>query len=436
VSSQSTASAVYLPAISKGFAAEALKGLTGSYGGISGSDLNFLDPANPHFHYPYGLYSAGQHNTKAAQPAPDIVSQRDRSATTIVGDSGGFQCINDEDYFTPAITLHNMRWMESVADYSATLEFPTAGIASGKMRKHAERLMADGHPLQALNGQNRLGLDYNACLVQTKLNNDDFVKHRTPGATQFLNVLQGRSEAESSYWYEAVKHYPFEGWALAGRHQVQFSMSLARLLDIRRDGLLAGTKWIHFLGVGTLPIGVLLSKVQQVLRLIDNSTIQISFDTASPFRLGAYHNMTAGLTLDKQGWSTQSVSPRDLDPSSNLGDALAVYLDGKVPDRNRIVSRTAVSRAVTVGDLFYPGTQDLTPDAYHLMTHHNVEALIDAHSDAHDKMFGGIFQRDPLGIPMSLQTLAVMIEDILSSPDAEARKKIIEWRHHLDVLGE
>lgn len=427
--------AVYLPAISAGYAKEAITGLTQRYGNFGVGDLNFLDGNNPSFHYPYALYSAGQHSTGSGKIKVDMVSQRDRSSTLIVGDSGGFQIINDDKYFTQSLVLDNMRWMESVADFSAVLEFPTAGIANGKMEGHANRLKKAGHDLTALNAATRLGEEYHACLVQTCLNNDDFLRHRTPGATQFLNVLQGRNEAESSHWYQAVKHYPFEGWALAGRHQVQFSMTLARMIDLRDDGMLSGAKWIHFLGVGTMPIGVLLTTLLRALRRY-NSDLQISFDTASPFRSGAFQNVQAGWTADREGWTMHTVPLRSLDRSANLGWALADQLDSRTANRSRRATRTIVSKSVNVADLFKPGTDDLSADGYLLMTHHNVEAMVEAHRDAHDLMFGDAFVRDPLAVPISLKTLAAMIEEIMASPTNDARQKIKDWRSYLDILSE
>lgn len=52
--------------------------------------LNFLDDKSKLWHCGYSLYSAGQFNSARIGPR-DIVAERDRSKTTIAGDSGGFQ---------------------------------------------------------------------------------------------------------------------------------------------------------------------------------------------------------------------------------------------------------------------------------------------------------------------------------------------------------
>ena len=45
---------------------------------------------------------------------------------------------------------------------------------------------------------------YNRLLAYTVYNNERFMKHRTPGATKFLNVLQGNDIPSADEWYEAV----------------------------------------------------------------------------------------------------------------------------------------------------------------------------------------------------------------------------------------
>jgi len=428
--------AIYLPAISKPFAVFVRdKALPGSMPFVA-SDLNFLDPASRMFHYPYALYSAGQHNTANA-PEPDMVSQRDRTRTIVLGDSGGFQVSTIPGFFKQRMVIDNLRWMEQVADHSMVLDFPTGGIDLGNTQEHIDRLTGEGHDLQAINASNRLGLAYNACLLQTQLNNDQFLKSRVPGATNFLNVLQGRSEKESKCWYEAVKHYPFEGWAFAGHHQNRFSLMLARLIDMRDDGLLEKADWVHVLGVSVLPIGVLLTVVQRTIRKLYNPAIQFSFDTASAFRSGgAYQRMLSGATFDKHGWTIQYMAPSSIGRSEehrNLGDLLEESLASEV--RRRRVSRTAVSRVLTLGDLRDPATGDLTEAGRNLLTHHNVEALIDAHDAAHDIWFDDPVVRDPLLSPRSVHFLAAFIETILEMPTDEAKAEIKKAaREYLDVL--
>ena len=59
--------------------------------GIEG--MNFLNPEQGYFTYKYSLYSAGHAQLDVAKSIVDesMIQQRDRSKTTIIGDSGGYQ---------------------------------------------------------------------------------------------------------------------------------------------------------------------------------------------------------------------------------------------------------------------------------------------------------------------------------------------------------
>ncbi|KQN09058.1 hypothetical protein ASE79_14495 [Sphingomonas sp. Leaf28] len=428
--------AIYLPAISQTFARTIHLGKLTTSLPFPATDLDFLKPGNPLFHYPYALYSAGQ-SSGSGTPLPDMVNARDRAETLVLGDSGGYQVSTTPGYFSPAVVLRNLRWMEAIADYSMVLDFPTGGIASGNMREHVERLDANA-ALTALNATNRLGLDYNACLEQTKLNNDDFLQHKAPGATRFLNVLQGRSERESSFWYEAVKHYPFEGWAFAGHHQNRFSLMLARLLDMRDDGLLQTAQWIHVLGTSTLPIGVLLSVVQRTVRKLYNPDIQFSFDTASAFLSGGrFQRLMTGYAIDPSRWSILYCAPSvysAVQNRRNLGDFMSLVIRNKDRVTRKVVARTALSKALTLGDLREPGTNELSADGRNLLVHHNVEALIDAHDIAHDTYFDDPRIRDPKLTPKAVHVIAAFIETILAMPTAHAMAMIHQHQDELDQL--
>ncbi len=447
--------AIYLPAISAVYAAFVLQPAFAApfvraegerRPTITPRDLNFLDPANPHFRHPFALYSAGQSNT-AIVPKPDMVSQRDRTATLVLGDSGGYQVSTTSGYFTPALVLQNMRWMEALADYSMVLDFPTGGIGPGKMAEHVERLNANG-ALDAINAVNRMGLDYNACLEQTKLNNDAFLANHAPGATAFLNVLQGRSEKESKFWYEAVKHYPFAGWAFAGHSQNRFSLLLARLLDMRDDGLLQKAEWIHVLGKSELGLGVLLTVVQRAVRRLYNPDFQISFDTASPFLQGKNQRLYTGASLDEEDWPLHSMSPTELGAefdTHNLGDLMLRELEKQNArqERCRRVARTLVSRNLRLGDIREPDTDPetdrefkLTSDGYWLAMHHNVEALVDAHDVAHDTFFdpGFIGRSSPFAPTHDMRLIAALIDNVLKMPTPEGMALIREHRGVLDTF--
>ena len=297
--------AVYLPAIS-GFYVTQLQKMDanpdewrcpeGFEKGTQG--MNFLDPENSYYHYPWGLYSGGHAHLdpeKSDEREP-MVQKRDRSKTMILGDSGGFQLAtgvikmdwsNAKDPNDPARTEFCgkiLKWLEHTADWSMTLDVP-AFAAVGKLSE-------------------RTGLtEFKDTLDISLLNLDYFMRNRTPEATKFLNVLSGSNEENSKEWYDAVKHFSnksfvqeaygdanrtLEGYAFAGINMKHMYSVLSRLLDLREDGLLEGKDWIHFLGTGRLNWACHLTSIQRQLRKHDNPNITLSFDAASPFVNTAY----------------------------------------------------------------------------------------------------------------------------------------------------
>jgi len=297
--------AVYLPAIS-GFYVTQLQKMQanpdewrcpeGFEKGTQG--MNFLDPDDSYYHYPWGLYSGGHAHldTEKSDEREPMVQGRDRSKTMILGDSGGFQLAtgvikmdwsNAKEPNDPARTEFCgkiLNWLEHTADWSMTLDVP-AFAAVGKLSE-------------------RTGLtEFQDTLDISLLNLDYFLRNRKPEATKFLNVLSGSNEENSKTWYDAVKHFSnksfvqeaygdanrtLEGYAFAGINMKHMYSVLSRLLDLREDGLLEGKDWIHFLGTGRLNWACHLTSIQRQLRKHDNPNVTLSFDAASPFVNTAY----------------------------------------------------------------------------------------------------------------------------------------------------
>ncbi len=448
--------AIYLPAISASYAILALNGAFSRPLPITAQQLNFLKPPKtfliqdgiripgpqePMFHYPYALYSAGQ-AAKTDQDAQrkSIVSERDRSRTLILGDSGGFQIQTNNIRFEGEKTTERMlRWMERNADYSMILDFPTAGISSGTIKPHRDRLLAAGHDLEAMCLANGLELDFNVCLLQTKLNNDYFVANQQH-QTKFLNVLQGRNESESRTWYEAVRHYPFENWAFAGSNQSHLSTVLRRLLDLRRDWLLEKIKWLHILGVSSLPLASLFTTVQECVRKYGHPDFQISFDSASPFRQAARYHAVTAYTIDKYGWRIHS---RNIVKRGISGDTafLNEFTARPMPiagtpvekkkarlHRLRFPVATQIGARIKVDDILarQTGTSSADSDSVHVLMNHNVEAYLQAHRRA-QKVYAA---RNPLDMTSDLLSARNLIEWVFQKPDPyrmiDAGKEVLD----------
>lgn len=354
--------AYYLPAISGFYTTHLGKDLTdpnfvpqarvpaGFEHGIQGT--NFLNAENSYFHYPFGLYSAGhaERNLAKCDNKEPMVHKRDRSKTTIISDSSGFQLatgvikmdwknIKGEagDKFREEI----LRYSEYTADWAMTLDVPA---------------FAAEPPLSKKTGLTK----FSDTLDITEHNLHYFLKHRIPGKTKFLNVISGSSASNSKEWYETVKHFSIpssveamgytadrtlEGWAMAGINMKHMPSVLNRLLDLRDDDLLKDKDWIHFLGIGRLDWGCYLTSIMRQLRKHDNPNIQISYDAASPFlAMGGY-----GLLYSYNYFTPQRLTycmSKGLDEKSLKGSTLAM------PHQGPIMSR------LNAGDMCYMGIND------------------------------------------------------------------------------
>lgn len=331
----------FTPAISEMYTRYVVSQNPKRYPPVTQAELDFLNPDTGLFFLPCSLYSAGQAAKGSGKnETKDMVTGRQKDITTILGDSGGFQIQTGAIKFEGDKTRNRMmKWLEDNCDWSMILDFPTGGIQIGNIDQHLKRLESDqwlrdtlgnivldkaGNPtpnplpdwgnkaaLDALIIKN--GADVNdinvrlfyACMLQTIINNDYFVNNREPGATKFLNVVQGRNESESKIWYDNVKHYPFEGWSLASHHKENFKMSLERIINMRDDNLLADRDWMHFLGVGKFQNGCVYTTIQRQVREQINPNFTISYDVSSPFTLAAYGKVFLGYNLNKDSWSIQ-----------------------------------------------------------------------------------------------------------------------------------
>lgn len=472
---------------------------------VSQEELDFLNPETGLFYLPCSLYSAGQAAKSAGgNHKKDMVTGRDKSHTTILGDSGGFQIQTGAIPFKGDETRNRMmKWMEENCDWSMILDFPTGGIEMGTIDRHYDRLISVDGYLQAIDKETKKPLwnddgspkmettrsaDYGnaetlktlilknggdpnnykdrmfyTCMLQTLINNDWFVKNRTPGATKFLNVVQGRNASESKIWYENVKHYPFEGWSLASSHKENFEMSLGRIIQMRDDGLLQDRDWMHFLGVGKFQHGCVYTTMQRCIRESINPNFTISYDVSSPFTLAAYGKVFVGYNLDRNNWSIQGekLDGRNYLPSNTyldddgieqIGhemlstgkDRIKYLLDQngnkiELPKRGADADRpflevlkemydkrlgqtpggrfieTEVGKKLTMGDICvnvdpkFTSTWDVV--SYALLMNHNIQVHLEGVFESQDLYDRG----DPQFVPVELLQIREVIKEVFQS---------------------
>jgi hypothetical protein len=316
--------AVFLPAIS---------GFYATFVGKQRSDPGYVDPARMPagldmemmnwlndqkalFPYKWSLYSGGHANLDLSKvdPSEDMVRNRD-PATTILGDSGGFQIAKglwEGDWKANSGCAKAqkkreavLKWLDNISNYCMTLDIPT-WVIHDKKASAACQISTLQEAVDA-----------------TKYNNEYFMKHRrgkANGGTKILNVLQGANHSDAERWYDLMKDYcdpvkypdtHFDGWAMGGQNMCDVHLVLKRLVALRHDNLLQEGihDWMHFLGTSKLEWAVLLTVIQRAVRKYINPAFTISFDCASPFLATANGQVYHHIDLPHEGKWCYRMSP-------------------------------------------------------------------------------------------------------------------------------
>ena len=248
--------------------------------------LNYLNKEQGQFYYKWSLYSAGHADLDINKicEKEDMIRNRNRENTWLLGDSGGFQIgkgVWEGDWKDPTCPKASQKrkdvlhWMDEYMDYGMILDVPAWVARSERGRK------ATGVT------------NYQEAVNATRTNNNYWMKNRS-GACKFLNVLQGEVHADADDWYQQMKDYcdpkkypdnHFNGWSMGGQNMCDVHLALKRLIALRFDGLLEkGVHDVmHFLGTSKLEWAVLLTDIQRAVRKYHNENFMITFDCASPF---------------------------------------------------------------------------------------------------------------------------------------------------------
>jgi hypothetical protein len=116
---------------------------------------------------------------------------------------------------------------------------------------------------------------------------------REARTTKFLSVLQDVGKGTGEAWYQAVKDFEFEGWALGGEtggilNSLQW---LRRLLNEKK---LDKSEWVHTLMKSPPVNSVVYTAAQMALRkALGRDNFTISLDSSSPFQLAGVNQKLA-----------------------------------------------------------------------------------------------------------------------------------------------
>ncbi len=371
--------------------------------GIEG--LNWLNPDAAYFPYQWALYSAGhaELDVNKHSPKEDMVRNRDRSRSFILGDSGGFQIgkgVWEGDWKDPTCPKAQKKrelvltWMDAYMDRGMILDIP-AWVARSPAGRKATGINTY---IEAVQG--------------TYINNDYFMKNRT-GACKFLNVLQGENHADADDWYDRMKKYcdpkqyaqPFEGWAMGGQNMCDVHLVLRRLVELRFDGLLERGlhDWMHFLGTSKLEWACLLTDIQRAVRKYHNENFTISFDCASPFLASANGQIYIQTEIqDREKWvyrmvpsvddkkySTDSRRFRDAVLQDNL---FAGFTDSPISERCTIKD-VCIYKPGDLNKIGKEGKTSWDSFSYAIQMGHNVWSHLTAVQEANRQYDQGVTPR-------------------------------------------
>ncbi len=258
--------AIYVPSITPGYSQDVARAIkAGGWhrtlsDGVTPEAMSFLGTdTNKAFTLSHVLFSAGQALDKRG---PCMIKDRVRGHSKVIGDSGGYQIgqgtAGIDGYQDRARILD---WLETNTDIAMTLDIPPGPVGRS------------------------LGYRYTSieqCLAETLDHLNFFLDKRRNSNVILLNVLQGNFAEHSFHWYNSVKYFEFEGYAIAGLLRNDIYHVCRLLLRMLDDGKLQKAQWLHFLGTARLDTAVMLTAIQRVLAA-KALPVRISFDTASPF---------------------------------------------------------------------------------------------------------------------------------------------------------
>lgn len=267
----------YFPALSAGPIAAAMK--RGDWTPNKKLPFRYYSEEYPErYRIPSFLTTAG-HCYKQA----DYIQQFDFPKDSVIfGDSGGFQIAMGKLKYTDELRSRIFTWLEDNSTIAANLDIPP------KITKASH---------------------FNECLNISYDNFKFFEQHQT-GKVKFLNVLQGLTEDKYSEWYNKVKGFQFNGWAVGVAQKTASLYQIMSSLVVLMEGKEHENKnneWMHFLGVTGTHELLYLTQVQKSMNDI-GSHIQISTDSSTPGFQAKF-----GFFFIQRGWNWQVVHvPRDL----------------------------------------------------------------------------------------------------------------------------
>ncbi len=411
--------------------------------------MNWLNPQKGLFNYHWSLYSAGhaELDINKHSPKEDMIRNRDRDNSWLLGDSGGFQIgkgVWEGDWKDPNCPKAKKKreqvlaWMDEYMDYGMILDIP-AWVSRSPA------------------GAKATGIDnYQDAVNATRINNDYFMKEQN-GNCKFLNVLQGENHADAEDWYQQMKDYcdpkkysdHFKGWSMGGQNMCDIHLVLKRLVALRFDGLLETGKhdFMHFLGTSKLEWAALLTDVQRAVRKYHNPNFTVTFDCASPFLATANGQVYIQTeTEDRSKWvyrMVPSVDDKKYATDSRLFKD-AVLQDGIFKN----FEDSPITDGLKVSDICYYKPGDLNKIgkegktswdsfSYAIQMGHNVWHHINAVQEANRQYDNGVIPKMLVEEKFDRTYFKDVVEAIFATSNKDEANAVIEEynRFWLSIIG-
>lgn len=388
--------AIYLPSLQQPYAEYALKDRSEARHGqiprnFRPKDLDFLSSESRLWTCKYALYSAGQFEN-AYIDKDDMIANRKREGTIIVGDSGGYQLGTggikskrekesiyryadspDEFYshwFTTGFRERVLNWLDAYTDYAMTLDLPL--WASKQFKPESTS------PLRNLSVDQLIALSVD----NLRYFQENRARNFGGEGAKFLNVIQDAEHGTGQLWYDAVKDFEFEGWAFGGTSS-RLKNLLIRLRSMLDEDRFHRTELIHLLAKSPPINAVIYTAIQQALSKAANRPIRFTYDSSSPHRASgmvrAIYHMPE-LTDKLRSWRMPSAKiPQNLQVArGNVEVALPDFSPlSRIFSVNSLVVHKQANRLGRVDSL-----------SEQLMTNHNIYTFHATALEACDLVFG------------------------------------------------
>jgi len=245
---------IYIPALSVGATALSL---------LKNTDFRFYNKDESSFYHPYILFSAGH-----LMDVPDFAQKMgfNFSKGIYFGDSGGFQIAVKKLENTEENRRKIFEFLENNTNISANLDIPPY--------------------VSSLKGSSDSVFDES---LQLSYNNFKYFDEYRSGKTKYLNVLHGRNIGNWNKWYDKVKGFEFDGWAI-GSIGADPSLSLQALFFLYMKGEMGkkSNKLFHLFGTSKPNMFIYLVYFCSLLERLKGIKIILTSDSSSPSKNSAF----------------------------------------------------------------------------------------------------------------------------------------------------